>query len=272
MLWLFLTVKKTKLIDGTEIFCLKAPEAKTLDHHVEGYLQHGIAIKDGDIVFDVGANIGVFGIRTVQRQPTTRIYCFEPIPDIYDVLKANAQKFDSDRMHVLAYGVSDTEEKVTFTYFPNTPALSTFHMEDWDDPKAFKTAVRGTMKNPPEGMKWMRLIPGIFAGSIAKHLLKGKKEVNCLIRNTSEVIKELNIERIDLLKIDCEGAELGVIKGIRNEDWGKIKSVVIEVNDRDGRLQTIRTILEENGFTKIHIEKESGLEETSLFNIYAIKE
>ena len=45
---------KTTLHDGTAIYCLRKPEAKMLDHHVDGYLQNGIAIKDGDVVFDVG--------------------------------------------------------------------------------------------------------------------------------------------------------------------------------------------------------------------------
>ena len=55
---------KTKLSDGTQVHCLRKPEAKMLDHHVEGYLQHGIEIHDNDIVFDIGANIGVFGVDT----------------------------------------------------------------------------------------------------------------------------------------------------------------------------------------------------------------
>ena len=50
---------KTKLNDGTPVFCLRKPEAKMLDHHVDGYLQNGISIKDNAIVFDVGANVGV---------------------------------------------------------------------------------------------------------------------------------------------------------------------------------------------------------------------
>ena len=58
---------KTTLSDGTQLFCLRKPEAKMLDHHVDGYLQNGISIKDNAVVFDVGANIGVFGIRAVQK-------------------------------------------------------------------------------------------------------------------------------------------------------------------------------------------------------------
>lgn len=262
-------MKKTRLNDGTEIFCIKAPEAKTLDHHVDGYLQHGIEIKNGDTIFDVGANIGVFGIRALQRFPDTEIYCFEPIPDIYDVCAANAQRFDSKRMHVLQYGVSDTNEHVSFTYFPNTPALSTFHPEDWDDPGSFKTAVKSTMKNPPAGMKWMLLIPSFLAGTIVKHLLKGKREIECEIRKTSDAIKELGVEKIDLLKVDCEGAELGVIRGISDDDWKKVKSAVIEVHDKHNRLEIIKGILIKQGFDKLHVEKEVGLENTDLFNIYA---
>ena len=56
-------MRTTNLSDGTKVYCLKAPEAKMLDHHVEGYFQHGISIKDNDVIFDVGANIGIFGIR-----------------------------------------------------------------------------------------------------------------------------------------------------------------------------------------------------------------
>lgn len=55
------------LNDGTKVFCLRKPEAKMLDHHVDGYLQNGIKINDGDVVFDVGANVGVFGIRATQK-------------------------------------------------------------------------------------------------------------------------------------------------------------------------------------------------------------
>lgn len=265
-------MKRTQLRDGTSVFCLRAPEAKMLDHHVEGYLNHGISIKDGDVIFDVGANIGVFGIRAIQNYPTTKVYCFEPIPDILEVLKKNAETFDKDRLKVIPYGVSDQEMRATFSYFPNTPALSTLHPEDWDhDPQAFAKAVKGTMKNPPDGMKWMRLIPTAFSGLIAKQLVKGKKQVDCQLKRLSTIIQEENVERIDLLKVDCEGAELGVIKGIDAADWPKIQSMVVEVHDTNGRLDLIQSILKEHGFTSIHVEREAGLEDTKLFNLFATR-
>ena len=265
-------MKKVRLNDGTQIFCLKAAEAKVLDHHTEGYLQHGVQINDGDVILDIGANIGVFGIRAIQKFEKVQVHAFEPIPDIFAVLKANAEKFDKNRLRVHQFGIATTNEEVVFSYFPNTPALSSFHMEDWDEnPSAFKEAVKGSMKNPPQNMKWMRLIPPVFAGAIAKKLPKGKKQIHCLIRNTSDVIQELKLDRVDLLKVDCEGAELEVIQGISNTDWHKIKSVVIEVHDNDNRLKKVSEILENAGFKNIHIEKEKGLESTGLYNIFATR-
>ncbi len=244
-----------------------------LDHHVEGYLQHGIGIKDGDIVLDIGANVGVFSLRSAQKGQNVSVYSFEPIPDIHEVLDRNAKEFGNGQITALAIGVSDKNASATFTYFPNTPALSTLHPEQWDNnPGAFKQAVRGTMTNPPEGMKWMKLIPPMFSGFIASYLVKGKKTVNCQLKTLSTVIREQQIPKIDLLKVDCEGAEWSVLQGIEDEHWPMIRSCVIEVHDIDGRFEKVKQLLVSKGFTKIHAEREKGLENTELYNLFALKQ
>ena len=107
---------QTILNDGTPIFCLRKPETKMLDHHVEGYLQNGIAIDENDVVFDVGANVGVFGLRAIQKAKNVRAYCFEPIPDIFSVLKKNAEVHGQGRIHTFQLGISDTSETVSYTH------------------------------------------------------------------------------------------------------------------------------------------------------------
>jgi FkbM family methyltransferase len=263
---------KTKLQDGTAIYCLRKPEAKMLDHHVDGYLQNGIEINDNDVVFDVGANIGVFGVRAIQKGQNVTVHCFEPIPDIADVLINNAKTFGENRFYVHQCGVSSKNGEATFTYFPNTPALSTLHPEQWDEnPGAFKDAVKGTMKNPPVGMKWMKLIPTVFSGAIAAYLVKGSKKVTCKLVPLSDIIEKENITKIDLLKIDCEGAEWDVLMGIRDEHWSLIKSMVIEVHDLNGRLNDMKMLLNEKGFTKQVAERETGLEQTPMYNLFALR-
>jgi len=262
-----------KLSDGTKVYCLRKPEAKMLDHHVEGYLQNGIAIMDDDVVFDVGANIGIFGVRAMQKANNVRVYCFEPIPDIVEVLSKNAELHGNGNMRVLPYGVSNENTNATFTYFPNTPALSTLHPQQWDaDPTAFQRAVEGTMRNPPENMRWMKWIPLMFSGIIAKQLVKGKKLVACELKTLSSIIELENIQKIDLLKIDCEGAEWDVLTGIKEADWLKIKSIVIEVHDTENRVYKVKELLAQKGFTRLTDEQEKGLENSAMFNIFALRE
>jgi FkbM family methyltransferase len=265
-------MKKIKLVDGSLVYALRSSEARMLDHHVEGYLTNGIQINDGDVVLDVGANIGVFGVRAAQKGKNVKVYCFEPIPEIAETLQKNADLVGGNQITVCKYGVSAENSEAEFTYFPNTPALSTLHPDQWDkDPSAFRNAVKGTMKNPPENMRWMKLIPTAFSGLIASYLVSGRKQVKCNLRKLSSFIKEEKIQKIDLLKIDCEGAEWDVLQGINKEDWSLIKSLVIEVHDVDDRLNKIKELLKDNGFEKLHSEREAGLETTAMYNLFALR-
>ncbi|MFN4909960.1 MAG: FkbM family methyltransferase [Flavobacteriales bacterium] len=263
---------QVNLQDGTRIHCVRKPEAKMLDHHVEGYLKHGISIKNNDIVFDVGANVGVFGVRVMQKAENVSVYAFEPIPEIAAALSKNAALHGQGKMVVIEKGVSSSNGIATFTYFPNTPALSTLHPEQWDDnPGAFKEAVKSTMKNPPQNMRWMRWIPSPFAGVIAWFLVRGRKQFSCELITIDEVIKQHSIERIDLLKIDCEGAEWDVLQGVNTENWNKVNAVVAEVHDSNGRLNKTIELLKKHGFTSFEIEQEEGLANSKMFNLFALK-
>ena len=93
----------TTLDDGTKVHCLVKSEAIVLDHHVEGYFSHGIQIAENDVVFDVGANIGVFGVRAVQRHQGVRVFAFEPIPEIYATLKKNSELHGDGRLIPVSY-------------------------------------------------------------------------------------------------------------------------------------------------------------------------
>lgn len=53
-----------------------------------GLLNHRFAT-----VVDVGANTGQFVRRTVQKIPTAKYYCFEPVPAAFDALSSWAQNF-----------------------------------------------------------------------------------------------------------------------------------------------------------------------------------
>ena len=50
-----------------------------------------------------------------------------------------------------------------------------------------------------------------------------------------------------------------------------MRKVVVEVHDRNNRLETIVELLTSRGLTSITTEKEAGFEATRLVNLYAVR-
>jgi FkbM family methyltransferase len=257
----------TRLEDGTKVHCIQPGEAMVLDGHIEGYMNHGIRVEPGNTVFDVGANIGIFGVRMAQRcGGDIQVIAFEPIPEIRACAVKNLERWPG--AIVLPYGVAQTPGVATFTYFPNAPALSTARDEDWDhQPGAFEEAVAGNTRTAP--MWYARILPRFLAGPIARWLRHNAIEVTAELTTLSAVIKAHSVERIDLLKIDCEGAEEDALLSLTEGDWDRVQQVVVEVHDINGRLARVEALLRDHGLTSLVTEKEEALEATLLWNVYA---
>lgn len=95
--------------------------------------------------------------------------------------------------------------------------------------------------------------------------------VNCYLKTLSEVIREQKIQQIDLLKVDVKRSELDVLLGIEEQDWVKVKQIVVEVHDIKSKLKEIVTLLQNNQFTKIEVDQEPFFRNSENFNIYATK-
>ena len=265
-------MKKINLNDGLPIYCLKETEAIVLDEHVKGYLNFGIQIKNTDVIIDVGANIGVLGVRLSKKLKDIHIHSFEPIPEIYTVLKKNAKLSLNKNFKAYQMGVSNTNKKINFTYYPNSPALSTSNPQIWEhDKKSFISAVEGSISNAPKSFWWAKLIPKFITPLIAQYLQANKRYVEGKVVTLSSFIENEKIKNINLLKIDCEGEEVNVLRGIKNKHWTLIDAVIMEANDIKNNIEISTSILSKNGFKTIRMEKEKGFEQTQLINIYATK-
>lgn len=261
----------THLHDGTEVYCIRSAEAKVLDYHIAGYLQHGIQVSDNDIVFDVGANIGIFGLRTLLNHKNTQVFAFEPVPTIFAVLQKNAEKFGT-RFRVFKVGIGKEESKQTFQYYPNSPALSTAHPEVWDaHPEDLEKATLSQIRNAPPAFAFLRYLPSFVAKWVAKSLRSKPISFECEIKTVSQIIEKENVTRIDLLKIDCEGAEYDVLQGIADKDWDKIRQVVAEVYNADNRVEKVKQLLESKGFIHITVEEDNAVGGANLYNVYALR-
>ena len=80
------------------------------------------------------------------------------------------------------------------------------------------------------------------------------------------------LERVNLLKIDVERAELAVLHGVSACDWPKIRQVVLEVHDLDGRLAEVKQLLARHaGVQLTAVEQDTNLRGSTLYNIYAVR-
>jgi hypothetical protein len=67
-------------------------------------------------------------------------------------------------------------------------------------------------------------------------------------------MREHGIDRIDLLKIDAEGAELPVLEGIDEDDWPRIRQVTLEAHGEE-LADRVRALLEGKGFD-VNVEED----------------
>ncbi len=72
-------------------------------------------------MFDVGANIGMFSLMVAEKMGGRgRIYAFEPVPQVYACLQANAADHSTAELAITAMpcGLSDKAGTVTFDFHP----------------------------------------------------------------------------------------------------------------------------------------------------------
>ncbi len=223
----------------------------------DSYLKHGITINAGDCIFDVGANIGLFTLLAGQKCQDIEIYAFEPIPPVFEILRINAEIYGLNAK-LFNCGLSSEAKSATFTYYPHVSILSGL----FADPTEEQQIVKSFLLNQQDGNENQELVDELLLDRLAS------ERFVCQLRTISEVIRENGLEQINLLKIDVEKGELDVLAGIQSDDWGKIRQIVIEVHDADGRLGSVTSLLERQGYGVI-TEQDIELEGTRLYNVYA---
>jgi amino acid adenylation domain-containing protein/FkbM family methyltransferase len=224
-----------------------------------GYLRHGLTVADGDTVFDVGANIGLFALFASERARGVRVYAFEPIPEVFAALAANAQIHGWDA-RLFACGLAEAPGTAELTYYPHATLISGRFADASAEREVVRSFVLGDLGDAGE------IEPERLEELLTERL--ESRQVTCPLRTLSAVIAEEGVERIDLLKIDVEKSELAVLQGLAPEDWAKVRQVVIEVHDEGGRLDLVRALLRGHGF-EVAVEEESELHGTGLYNLYA---
>lgn len=228
------------------------------------YLRHGITLNKGDCVFDVGANIGLFTLFIARNYRDIDIYAFEPAPPLFEILSANAA-WHAPTARLFNCGLSSETRDATFTFYPNSSGMSSFYGDKQEEKEVLRAIMQNQLHKGMEGME--RVME--YADEILAARFKSQT-FTCRLETLSNIICKHQVERIDLLKVDVQKCEEEVILGIDEGDWKKIRQIVIEVHDVDGRLERMIAQLRNQEY-QVTVEQDQMYEGSLLYNLYAVR-
>ena len=216
------------------------------------YLRPGVGVGAGDVVLDVGANVGVaaafFAVRGAGE-----VHSFEPIEPLFRLLEQNVSRFPACVAH--GYGLGAAPATTEITFYPRAAAMSSVYA----DPVRDGEFVQAYLAN--NGIE----------GAAAEESVRAFEEatvLSCELRTVSQVIEEHGLERVDLLKVDVERAERDVLAGIEERDWSRIRQLVVEVHDLDGRLRAILERVRGLGYS-VEVDQDPDWAGTEVHMLYA---
>lgn len=150
--------------------------------------------QDAEVVFDVGANAGIYSLAALAINPNATVHAFEPTPEIATRLRATAKLNGLDRLHVHELAVSSRSGYATLRRY------------------------RGEL-GTNEGMNF---ITEDLGESNADRLRTVSLDQFCM---------DHRIDRIDLLKLDIQGHEHSALTGAEQLlQSGRVGIIFLELN------------------------------------------
>ena len=157
------------------------------------YEKYGTEIGDGWKIVDIGAGIGEFALFVLLGHPQNFVYAFEPYPRSFDLLSDN----------LAANGIANAQ------IFPEAIGAET------------GTLALDLSSGEPLQIQSVSLDAASIQGEVLK------------VRSLSleDAFNRLGLERCDLLKLDCEGAEYDILFQTTASVLSRIDRIVMEYHD-----------------------------------------
>jgi len=149
------------------------------------------------VIFDVGCCEGEDTIRYSRFFPESSIYSFEPHPENFKKTISNLEKYNIENSKVFNVALSNVDSKIDFYLSEGHPSNLPITNE-WN--YGNKSSSILPAKELHERYDWLRL--------------KNKIEVESI--TIDRFCQNNNINNIDLLHLDVQGAEILVLEGAKN--------------------------------------------------------
>jgi FkbM family methyltransferase len=185
-------------------------------------------VNRGDIVFDIGAHIGRYTLMAAKH--ASKVIAVEPEPSNYSLLKANIDLNGFSNVLVLPLALSSSRATQRFYLATQGDTARSSLEQEW-------STKRGRQQN--------------------------QKAIEVESETLDNLVADLNLTVIDLLKIDVEGHEVSVLEGA-SEALNKTRKIILEVSR--GNEGICRILLREAGFDLVALEESDETSNWLLFN------
>jgi FkbM family methyltransferase len=262
-----MTLSTATLPNGNTVHCLNPYELEYSVHEIfnDDLTRHGLDLPRNGVFFDVGANIGLFALYIHEQCPDASIYCYEPIPAVFEALERNLANL-SGNCHAFRLGLGAARGNVEFDYYPGITGLSTCNQAAGQVlSQGLRSILLGDANS--EDVRDIRDRQHLDPQFVAELLTPTK--VQCPIGRLSDELSAKGHGTVDLLKIDTEGSEEDVLAGLEPGDWAKIRQLMIEVHLGRDTLDKLNRQLQSLGYrtsTEDHPMAKGG---APVFHLYA---
>jgi len=270
-MFLFTKAPQEKLVtlpDGTPCHCFNSYEIQFLHEEIFSermYERNGITVREGDCVLDVGAHVGLYSLYLSQRYRDLELYAIEPVPAHYTALLGNAERhFPLARC--IPAALAERDRRVLLSWFPQLGSFSTRHphIADLRDDVRTHCALSDYSVLGPLA----RQTPGMF--DLWTKSLFEPVQIEVEATTLSSILATEGIGRVDLLKMDVEGSEVHVLRGIAARDWKRIRQMVVKTNRAD--LDAVVYAMRERGGFHTSTDVSVGLRGTGYLYVYGTRQ
>jgi FkbM family methyltransferase len=160
------------------------------------YTKYGCELGKNWTIIDIGAAIGEFSLYAAANDPGARIIAYEPFPESVEIFKKNLEMNGISTIKIIPKAVWKTTTRLELDISLQEPLQITSGVTEISTDKSIR----------------------VEAVSLA------------------DVLRSNKLSSVDLVKLDCEGAEFDILLGSRPETVKAFKRIVMEYHDgADGR-------------------------------------
>ncbi len=181
------------------------------------YTRLGTQVQPDWVVVDIGAAIGEFTIEAALHLENGIVHAFEPNPGSINILRQNLRANNLDKVQTYNLGVWKEAGEIPLHFLNNEPLQA-------------------------------------VSGEANSAELQAAKETTIPVITLKQVIEEKVGSNIDLMKLDCEGAEYQILMDQDPQLFLKIQRIIMEYHDCDDvcNHERLTSQFEDLGYTVKH--------------------